>query len=157
MKGSSNVISILQKLLTYELASINQYFIHSEVYADMGLDALHQRISHEMDEEKDHAKLLIQRILFLEGQPDVTQMADMKIGSDVKTMLENDLDMELRGRQVIIDGIALCESESDFESREILEKLLFDTEEDHIYWLEQQLKLINLIGIENYLQKQMQV
>jgi bacterioferritin len=155
MKGSVKVIAALQKLLGYELASIHQYFIHSEIYDDMGLKTLYDRIHHEMEEEQGHAQVLIRRILFLGGNPDVESMAPMKIGNDVELMLKNDLDLEESGRQVILDGIELCEKERDYESRELFEKLLYDTEEDHIYWLEQQLKLIGLIGLSNYIQKQM--
>jgi bacterioferritin len=155
MNGSEAVIATFQKLLSYELASIHQYFIHSEIYDDMGLKALFDRIHHEMEEEQGHAQLLIKRILFLGGHPDVQTMAPLKVGSEVPAMLQNDLEMEFDGRAIILEGIAICEQEKDFESREILEKLLFDTEEDHIYWLEQQLKLIKLVGLPNYCQKQM--
>ena len=154
MKGSPKVIEQLQKLLSYELASVHQYFIHSEMYEDMGLMALYERIHHEMQEETEHAQLLIKRILFLESKPDVQTMAPLMVGSEVPEMLENDLKMEHEGRAIIIDGIEICEKEKDFESREILEKLLDDTEEDHIYWLERQLRLIKMIGLPNYLQKQ---
>lgn len=155
MKGSDKVISKLQELLSYELAAVHQYFIHSEIYEDMGLNALYERIHHEMQEETEHAQMLIKRILFLETTPDVQTMATLMVGSEVPEMLENDLKMEHLGREIILDAIELSEKERDFETREILEKLLDDTEEDHIYWLERQLRLIKLIGLPNYLQKQM--
>jgi len=157
MKGSDKVIEKLQLLLSYELASIHQYFLHSEMYEDMGLKVLFERIHHEMEEEMGHAQLLIRRMLFLEAKPDVQAMAPLCVGATVPEMLANDLILEKKGRESILEAIALCERERDFESREILEKLLDDTEEDHIYWLERQLRLINLIGLPNYLQKQMKV
>jgi bacterioferritin len=155
MKGSEKVTSKLQELLSYELASIHQYFIHSEIYEDMGLTDLYLRIHHEMEEEQGHAQLLIRRLLFLEKTPNVEKMSSLMVGSGVREMLENDLKLELAGREIIIQGITICEEEGDFESREILGKLLDDTEEDHIYWLERQLKLIDMIGLPNYLQKRM--
>lgn len=155
MKSSSKVTDQLQKLLAYELASIHQYFLHSEIYDDMGLKGLFERILHEMQEEQEHAQLLMRRMLFLETRPDVVTMAPLMIGADVEEMIKNDLQMEYKGREIIIESIAVCEEESDYESREIFEKLLYDTEEDHIRWLEQQVRLIGLMGIENYCQNQM--
>ena len=155
MKGSEKVTTKLQELLSYELASIHQYFIHSEIYEDMGLNDLYVRIHHEMEEEQGHAQLLIRRLLFLEKTPNVEKMSSLMVGSNVREMLENDLKLELAGREIILQGIKICEQEGDYESREILGKLLDDTEEDHIYWLERQLKLIDMIGLPNYLQKRM--
>lgn len=153
MKGDNGVIEQLNKLLGYELAARDQYFIHSEMYEDLGLKALYERLHHEMEEETEHAQRLIRRILFLEGTPD-TGRADMMIGSDVPEMLKNDLAMELDVVGMLRDVIAYCESVNDYVSRELLEELLDDTESDHTYWLEQQLRLIDMIGLENYLQSQ---
>lgn len=155
MKGDQSIIDALKKLLRTELTSVHQYFIHSEMYKDWGLTELYDRIHHEMEEETQHSTLLIERILFLEGTPDLQTLDDLKVGTDVLSMLKNDLQTEYDVRDALKEVIALCESKSDFETRRILEQLLDDTEADHIYWLEQQIKLINMIGIENYLQKKM--
>ena len=125
------------------------------MYEDWGLDKLFERIKHESEEELEHATALVQRILFLEGSPDVASREKLNIGTDVPSMLKSDLEVEYDVGNRLKTGIALCESEKDYQTREILEKLLKDTEEDHTYWLEQQLGLIDKTGIENYLQKQM--
>ena len=155
MKANASIIKALNGLLAYELAAMDQYFIHSEMYADWGLAKLHERIAHEFDDEKGHAKELIARILFLEGKPDMITRDGLNIGSDVASMLQSDLDVENAVAKALKDTIALCEAEKDFVTREILEKLLDDTEKDHAFWLEQQLGLITRIGLQNYLQSQM--
>lgn len=155
MKGNDKVISQLNKLLEGELTSIDQYFIHSRIYEDWGLNELYERISHEMEDETGHADKLIKRILFLEGTPDLSKRQDLKIGKDVSEMLKNDLEIELAIAEDLKEAIACCESASDYQTREMLEELLKDTEEDHTYWLEIQLGLIEKIGLENYLQSKM--
>lgn len=155
MKGSPKVLTQLQILLESELSAFDQYFIHARMYADWGLTALDERITHEAEEERLHAQLLIDRILFLEAVPNLSKRTDLMIGTDVPSMLKNDLDYEYQVADKLKVAIAICEKESDFQSRQILLKLLEDTEEDHMYWLEQQLGLIDKIGIENYIQKQM--
>jgi bacterioferritin len=146
----------LNDLLAGELVAIDQYFIHSRMYEDWGYNKLFERIKHEQEEETEHATLLIQRILFLEGTPDmVTRKPDIKVGKDVPQMLKNDLDLEYKVVDHLREVIAICEKEKDYETREILEQLLDDTEMDHTYWLEQQLGLIDKIGAKNYLQSQM--
>lgn len=155
MKGDPKVIEILNNLLTCEMTSVDQYFIHSRVYEDWGLEKLYERIAHEMQDELGHADLLIRRIIFLEGTPALTARNPLKIGKTVPEMLQGDLDLEISLAQDLKDAIVYCESVSDYVTREILEKLLTDTEEDHAYWLEQQLSLIKLIGLENYTQSQM--
>jgi len=155
MKGNPTIISALNGLLAYELAAMDQYFIHSEMYADWGLTKLHERIAHEFDDEKGHAKLLIERILFLEGIPNMVNRDGLSIGSDVPSMIQSDLNVEYAVAKGLKEAIKLCESEKDYVSREILEKLLDDTERDHAYWLEQQLGLIQKVGLQNYLQSQM--
>jgi bacterioferritin len=155
MKGSQKVIEQLQLLLESELSAFDQYFIHARMYADWGLSALDERITHEAEEERLHAQLLIDRILFLEATPNLTKRVALNIGSDVPSMLKSDLDYEYDVAKKLKTAIAICEQESDFQSRQILLKLLEDTEEDHMYWLEQQLGLIGKIGLENYIQKQM--
>lgn len=155
MKGSQRVIDSLNTLLANELAAIDQYFIHSRMYEDWGLTKLYERLNHEMDEEKDHADWLIKRILFLEGTPCMTKRRELLIGTDVRSMMQNDLTLELEVVECAREVIAVCEEEGDYQTREVLEKLLFDTEEDHVYWLEKQLRLIDMIGSPNYHQAQM--
>lgn len=155
MKGNSKVIDQLKKLLEGELSSIDQYFIHSRMYEDWGLNELYERIAHEMEDETGHADKLIRRILFLEDVPDLTKRRDLKIGKDVPEMLANDLEVEMRIIDELKEAIACCEEESDYQTREILEELLKDTEEDHTYWLETQLGLIDKVGLQNYLQSKM--
>lgn len=155
MKGSKKVIDGMNALLANELAAIDQYFIHSRMYDDWGLNRLYQRLEHEREEETEHADFLIKRILFLEGTPNMVKRRDLLIGNDVKEMMENDLVLEMEVVQSLKDVIGICEEEQDYQSREILEKLLYDTEEDHVYWLEKQLGLIDKIGMKNYIQSQM--
>ncbi|GAA5214689.1 bacterioferritin [Corallincola platygyrae] len=155
MKGNSKVIDGLNRLLAAELAAMDQYFIHSRMYQDWGLEKLYERINHEFDDEKGHASLLIERILFLEGVPCMTERDDLRIGKDVEEMLQNDLQLEYDVDARLKEVITICEQEQDYQSREILEKLLADTEEDHAYWLEQQLGLIKRVGLQNYQQSQM--
>lgn len=155
MKGNQNVIDTLNSLLATEMSAADQYFIHSRMYEDWGLSKLHERISHEMEEELEHASLLIERILFLEGVPNIAGRDPLNIGTDVPSMLTSDLQVEYDVGNALKDAIALCEKERDYQTREILLVLLKDTEEDHTLWLEQQLGLIKKIGLENYLQAQM--
>lgn len=155
MKGNTKVIDALNALLAEELTSSDQYFIHSRMYEDWGFSKLHERINHEMEEELQHASLLIERILFLEGTPAMGPRKPLNIGKDVPSMLASDLDLEYRVADALRDAIKLCEDERDYQTRETLEKLLEDTEEDHMYWLEKQLRLIDKISLENYLQSQM--
>ncbi|MGA7982481.1 MAG: bacterioferritin [Chromatiaceae bacterium] len=155
MQGNGKVIEQLQRLLAGELAAIDQYFIHSRMYDDWGLRKLYERIDHETAEEKQHADKLIRRMLFLEATPDMSRRDGLRIGADVPSMLKNDLQLEYEVVQALKQAIACCEAEQDYQTREILRQLLADTEEDHAYWLEQQLGLIDKIGLQNYLQSQM--
>jgi bacterioferritin len=155
MKGKAPVLEQLYFLLRGELAARDQYFIHSRMYADWGLTKLYERINHEMADETQHAASLIERILFLEGIPDLSQQDDLNIGKTVPEMLRNDLDFEYKVIGDLKNAIAVCEQEQDYQTREILLKILADTEEDHGYWLEKQLGLIEKIGLQNYLQSQM--
>ncbi len=155
MKGDSKVIDILNSLLTNELSAADQYFVHSRMYQDWGLNKLYERIAHETQEELEHATRLVERILFLEGTPDVASREKLNVGSDVPSMLKNDLAVEYDVANRLKDAIAYCEQVKDYQTREILEVLLKDTEEDHAYWLEQQLGLIDKVGLQNYLQSQM--
>lgn len=154
MKGQPEVIDYLNMLLRGELAARDQYFIHSRRYEDLGLMVLYERINHEMEEETEHADALIRRILFLEGDPDMRPDA-FESGKQVEDMLEKDLALEYQVRENLSKGIALCETHGDFVTREILRVQLSDTEEDHAWWLEQQLRLIKMIGSERYIQSKM--
>jgi bacterioferritin len=155
MRGNIKVIDILNTLLTGELSAADQYFVHSRMYQDWGLEKLYERIAHENNEELDHADKLIQRILFLEGTPNVASRDPLKIGEDVPGMLRNDLELELEVVTALKNAIKIIEQEQDYQTREILVELLKDTEEDHTYWIEKQLGLIEKTGLQNYLQSQM--
>ncbi|MCD8548370.1 MAG: bacterioferritin [Aeromonadaceae bacterium] len=155
MKGKDKVIACLNELLAGELSAIDQYFIHSQMYLDWGYQKLYERIAHESEEEKGHAAALIERILFLEGTPVMTVRKPLNIGQDVPSMLKNDLALEYEVDTALKQAIALCEAEQDYQTRAILAKQLEDTEIDHAYWLEKQLRLIAHIGLPNYLQSQM--
>jgi bacterioferritin len=155
MKGNTKVIEALNELLSLELTAMDQYFIHSRMYDDWGLSKLFERIDHEFDDEKAHAAALIERILFLEGTPNMVKREPLLIGETVPEMLKNDLKVEYQVDKDLKDAIVLCEKEKDFHSRAVLQQLLEDTEMDHAYWLEKQLGLIDKLGLPNYLQSQM--
>jgi bacterioferritin len=155
MQGSQKVIDQLNALLAHELVAMDQYFIHSQMYDDWGLGKLYERIAHEFEDEKGHAKALIERILFLEGTPDMVARPPIQVGKDVPEMLQCDLNVEITVGNALKEAIAICEGEQDYETREILEKLLEDTEVDHTWWLEKQLGLIQKVGLQNYLQSQL--
>lgn len=155
MKGDKKVIDALNVLLANELTAMDQYFIHSRMYHDWGFHKLYERIAHEFDDEKGHASALIERIIFLEGIPDMSKRDAIQVGHDVPTMLQNDLNVEYAVQKLLKDSMALCEEKQDFVTREMLQELLSDTEADHAHWLEQQLNLIKLTGLQNYLQSQM--
>jgi bacterioferritin len=155
MKGNPDVIAHMQRLLANELAAIDQYFIHSRMYEDWGYAKLFERIDHETTEEKEHASMLIRRMLFLEATPDLSQRDGINVGATVPEMLANDLQLEYDVAAALKDAIVCCEEHKDFQTRTVLLQLLRDTEEDHAYWLEQQLGLIDAIGLQNYLQSQM--
>ena len=155
MQGSQKIIDALNGLLAFELAAMDQYFIHSRMYDDWGFTKLFERIDHEFDDEKGHASMLIERILFLEGTPDMVTRDGLQIGKTVPEMLESDLRVELAVDKGLKEAMSLCEQEKDFVTRNILQVLIDDTATDHAFLLEQQLRLIKTIGLENYLQSQM--
>jgi bacterioferritin len=155
MKGDTDVIARLNHLLAGELTSIDQYFTHSRMYKDWGFRRLYERIDHELQEEQSHADRLINRILFLEGEPDLSKRNALQIGADVPSMLKNDLALEYKVIGELREAMGYCESVGDYVTRDTLLALLKDTEEDHAYWLETQLTLIEKIGLQNYLQSQM--
>ena len=155
MNGNQLVIDHLNKQLTLELTSMDQYLAHSKMYEDWGINKLHEQLAHEYEEELGHAKRLAERILFLEGKADTASREPLNIGSNVKEMLQNDLAAENIVAASLRKIIGICEKEQDYVSRDILVELLDDTEMDHIYWLEQHLVLIDKIGLQNYIQSQM--
>ncbi|QBC42278.1 bacterioferritin [Iodobacter fluviatilis] len=154
MQGKKNVIAGLKELLVTELSSVDQYFVHSQMYHNWGYSKLYERIDHERQDEIGHSTLLIARILFLGGIPDVAGRDALRIGADVPAMLHNDLLTEYDVATALKRVIAICELEQDYVTRNMLIKLLDDTEQDHAHWLEQQLGLIEAIGLPNYLQSQ---
>ena len=155
MKGNQTILDILNNLLTGELSASDQYLIHGEMYADFGLTHLAEKSLHESEHERQHARALIQRILFLEGLPDLTKREGLTVGSTVQEMLNADLQVEYHVVGELKKAIAACEEVNDYVTREMLTVQLNDTEMDHAYWLEQQVKLIKLVGLENYQQSQM--
>jgi len=155
MKGDNNILEILNSLLAGELSASDQYLIHGEMYADFGLSHLAEKSLHESEHERLHARALIQRILFLEGTPDLVKRAGLTVGNTVPEMIKADLDVEYHVVGELKKAIAACEAAQDYVSRDMLVVQLDDTEMDHAYWLEKQLRLINLVGLENYQQSQM--
>ncbi|MFU8784422.1 bacterioferritin [Aliidiomarina sp.] len=151
----SEVIKALNGLLSWELTSIDQYTSHSEQYADWGFQKLYQRINHEAEDERGHAKLLIERILVLGGRPNLESRHALPDADTVPEMLAADLQLERENATALRKAIQLCEQQRDFVSRNILVGILQDTEEDHAYWLEQQLGLIHRLSLERYLQAMM--
>lgn len=155
MQGKQAIIDALNVLLANELSAMDQYFIHSRMYLDWGLHKLYERIDHEVTDEKAHASAIIERILFLEGTPDMSKRDALQIGTDVPSMLQNDLNVEYAVGKLLKQTMALCEQQQDYVTRAMLQKLLDDTENDHAHWLEQQLRQIKLFGLPNYLQSQL--
>ena len=154
MQGHPEVITYFKELLRGELAARDQYFIHSRIYEDLGLARLFARMDHEMQEETQHADAILRRILFLGGRPDMRPTA-FTPGLTVPEMLQKDLATEYEVRAALQAAMALCERVRDYVSRDLLLVQLRDTEEDHAYWLEKQLGLIDRMGLPNYLQSQM--
>lgn len=154
MRGHPEIIETLKELLRGELAARDQYFVHSRYYEDLGLTQLYTRMNHEMEEETQHADDILRRILFLGGAPDM-RPHEFEYGRDVPDMLRKDLAVEYSVQKNLAAAMALCEKLGDYVSRDILLSQLRDTEEDHTYWLEKQLRLIDLLGLENYQQSQL--
>jgi bacterioferritin len=154
MKGNAKSIKFLNEVLKNELTAINQYFLHARMYGNWGLDKLNEKEYEESIDEMKHADALIDRILFLEGLPNLQDIGKLKIGENVTEMMQNDLALEKSSHDVLLDGIAHCESIRDYITRELFEKILED-EEEHIDWLETQLELIDKVGLKNYLQSHM--
>ncbi len=154
MKGDKKIIDILNELLAGELTAVDQYLIHAEMYADMGFQRLADKALHESDHERQHARALIQRILFLEGTPNLAKREALKIDNEVSEMRKADLSVEYKVVGALKKAMAACEKAQDYVSRDMLAVQLEDTEMDHAYYLEKQLRLIEQVGLQNYKQSQ---
>ncbi len=154
MKGDNKVIEFLNRALRNELTAINQYFLHSRIFKDWGLGSLGDYEFQESVDEMKHADQLIERILFLEGLPNMQDIGKLRIGEHTQEMLACDLALEMEAIPDLREAIEYCESVRDYVSRDVFDSIL-DSEEDHVDWLETQLDLIDRVGIENYQQSQM--
>lgn len=155
MQGDKKVIQHLNKILTAELTAINQYFLHARMFKNWGLMRLNEQEYHASIDEMKFADKLIERVLFLEGLPNLQQLGKLYIGEHPREMLECDLKLQQQMLPLLREGIAYCESVGDYVSREVLEDIL-EEEEERLDWLETQFTLIEQVGLENYLQAQMQ-
>ncbi len=153
MKGNSEVIALLNRALYNELIAINQYFLHSRMLRNWGVTKLAEYEYKESIDEMRHADALVERILFLDGLPNLQDLGRLMIGEDVEEILQCDLKLEHAALPTLRDGIAMCEKHSDYNSRELLEKIL-DSEEEHIDFLEAQFEMIKRMGLQNYVQLQ---
>jgi len=153
MKGDAKVVDFLNRVLINELTAINQYFLHARMFRHWGLNKLDDYEYHESVDEMKHADRLINRILFLEGLPNLQQLNKLLIGESVPEALRCDLQLELQAIPLLREAIAWCESIADYVSRELFEDIL-ESEEEHVDWLETQLALIDKMGLQNYLQTQ---
>ena len=151
---NAEIVTYLNRVLKNELTAINQYFLHAKMFKDWGLHRIAEHERSESIDEMKHADKLIERILFLEGLPNLQDIGRLYAGEDPKDMLECDLRLEMEAVPALRESIAYSESISDFVSRELFEDIL-ESEEEHIDWLETQLELINKVGVQNYLQAQM--
>ena len=153
MKGDATVIEHLNKVLKNELTAINQYFLHSRMYKDWGMTKLADHEYEESVDEMKHADELIERILFLEGLPNMQDLGKLRIGENTQEMLQCDLDLELDALPDLRAAVAYCENHKDYVSRDLFDRIL-QSEEEHVDWLETQLGLIDKMGVENYVQAQ---
>jgi bacterioferritin len=153
MKGDKRVIEILNDVLTAELTAINQYFVHAEMCENWGYERLQKKIRHHSIGEMKHAEELIERVLFLEGVPNVQKLDKIMIGENIPEVLKSDLALEMNALPRLNKGIETCRELGDNNSRHLLEEILED-EEEHVDWLEAQIELINQVGVQNYLAQQ---
>ena len=154
MKGDTRVIQLLNALLTTELTSINQYFLHARMYRNWGLEGLNEKSYKKSIKDMKQADELIERILFLEGLPNLQQLDRIRIGEHTEEMLRCDMDLQVEQLAKLREAIAYCEQVQDYVSRDVLEDIL-EYEEEHVDWIETQQYLISNAGLENYLQSQM--
>lgn len=154
MKGDKKVIKHLNKVLANELTAINQYFLHARMFKNWGLNKLDEKEYHESIDEMMHADKLIERILFLEGLPNLQELGKLRIGEHTQEVLECDLRLEMEALPELREAIAHCEQVGDFVSRDLFQSIL-DSEEKHVDWLETQLELIGRVGVQNYQQSMM--
>ena len=153
MKGHTEVTQALKKILVNELTAINQYFLHSRMCKDWGYSKLAEKAYQDALDEMKHAKSLIDRILFLKAVPDLQKLDPLNIGQTVKQQMENDCKLEEQAVADLKKAIEICNSRSDFASKELLESILV-SEEEHFGWLESQLRLIDELGEKHYLSQQ---
>lgn len=152
MKGDGKVIEFLNKVLRNELTAINQYFLHARMYKDMGLKELAEHEYEESIDEMKHADALVERVLFLDGLPNLQDIGRLRVGENPKEMLECDLALENEAIPDLREAIAYCETVTDYVSRELFEHIL-ESEEEHVDWIETQLELMDRVGEQNYLQE----